>query len=183
MLGSLLAGLDESPGERIMYKGRFYKEIRGMGSIGAMVKGSKDRYGQADVKASDKLVPEGIEGRVPYKGQLAGFIYQLVGGLRAGMGYVGATTVDELRDRARFVKISSAGLRESHPHDVSITKRGAELRPGVLTMNVPIHETVVIVDYGSQYTQLIARRVREHHVLLHDRDARGGRRRPDERRE
>ena len=89
MMGSMLAGLDESPGERIMYKGRFYKEIRGMGSIGAMVKGSKDRYGQADVKSSDKLVPEGIEGRVPYKGQLEGYIYQLVGGLRAGMGYVG----------------------------------------------------------------------------------------------
>lgn len=122
MMGSMLAGLDESPGERIMYKGRFYKEIRGMGSIGAMVKGSKDRYGQADVKSSDKLVPEGIEGRVPYKGQLAGYVYQLVGGLRAGMGYVGARTVPELKENARFVKISSAGLRESHPHDVAITK-------------------------------------------------------------
>ncbi len=122
MMGSMLAGLDESPGERIMYKGRFYKEIRGMGSIGAMVMGSKDRYGQADVKATDKLVPEGIEGRVPYKGQLAGYIYQLVGGLRAGMGYVGAATVPELKENARFVKISAAGLRESHPHDVSITK-------------------------------------------------------------
>ncbi|MCB9833119.1 MAG: IMP dehydrogenase [Planctomycetes bacterium] len=122
MLGSLLAGLDESPGERVMYKGRFYKEIRGMGSIGAMVKGSKDRYGQADVKSSDKLVPEGIEGRVPYKGQLAGYVYQLVGGLRAGMGYVGAANVGALKERARFVRISSAGLRESHPHDVQITK-------------------------------------------------------------
>ncbi|MFT7619441.1 MAG: IMP dehydrogenase [Planctomycetota bacterium] len=122
MMGSMLAGLDESPGERIMYKGRFYKEIRGMGSIGAMVMGSKDRYGQADVKSSDKLVPEGIEGRVPYKGQLAGYVYQLVGGLRAGMGYVGAKTVPELKENARFVKISSAGLRESHPHDVAITK-------------------------------------------------------------
>ncbi len=122
MLGSLLAGLDESPGERIMYKGRFYKEIRGMGSIGAMVKGSKDRYGQADVKSSDKLVPEGIEGRVPYKGQLAGYVYQLIGGLRAGMGYVGARDVNALKQRAHFVRISNAGLRESHPHDVQITR-------------------------------------------------------------
>jgi IMP dehydrogenase len=122
MLGSLFAGLDESPGEQVMYKGRPYKEIRGMGSIGAMIKGSKDRYGQADVDRTDKLVPEGIEGRVPYKGRLSQFLYQLVGGLRAGMGYVGARNTEELREKANFIRISNAGLRESHPHDVQITR-------------------------------------------------------------
>ena len=122
MMGSLLAGVDESPGERIMFKGRAYKEVRGMGSLGAMVKGSRDRYGQQEVKATDKLVPEGIEGRVPYKGPLAAYVYQLVGGLRAGMGYVGAKTVLDLAERGRFIRISGAGLRESHPHDVTITK-------------------------------------------------------------
>ena len=122
MLGSLLAGVEESPGERVMYKGRAYKEVRGMGSLGAMVKGSKDRYRQGHVKSSDKLVPEGIEGRVPYRGFLAQHLYQMVGGLRAGMGYVGARTVTELREKASFVRISAAGLRESHPHDVSVTK-------------------------------------------------------------
>ena len=93
-----------------------------MGSLGAMVRGSKDRYGQADIDSTEKLVPEGIEGRVPFKGPLAQFLYQLIGGLRAGMGYVGARNVQELREKARFIRISSAGLRESHPHDVSITK-------------------------------------------------------------
>lgn len=122
MIGSLLAGVEESPGEVIILKGRAYKEVRGMGSLGAMVEGSKDRYGQQDVGESDKLVPEGIEGRVPYKGPLAKYVYQLVGGIRAGMGYVGAAKVKELRERARFVRVSSAGLRESHPHDVEITK-------------------------------------------------------------
>ncbi|HGY91872.1 MAG TPA: IMP dehydrogenase [Planctomycetes bacterium] len=122
MLGSLLAGTSESPGEIVTYMGRAYKEVRGMGSLGAMVRGSKDRYGQADVHATEKLVPEGIEGRVPFKGPLAQFLYQLIGGLRAGMGYVGAQNVQELREKARFIRISSAGLRESHPHDVSITK-------------------------------------------------------------
>ncbi|MEE9392726.1 MAG: IMP dehydrogenase [Planctomycetota bacterium] len=122
MLGSLLAGLHESPGERVMFKGRPYKEIRGMGSIGAMVQGSADRYGQADIREADKLVPEGIEGRVPYKGHLADYIYQLVGGLRAGMGYVGAKNVAELHENTKFIRISGAGLRESHPHDVQITK-------------------------------------------------------------
>lgn len=122
MLGSLLAGVDESPSEIVMFKGRAYKEVRGMGSLGAMVKGSKDRYGQADVRSTEKLVPEGIEGRVPYRGPLDQYLYQLVGGLRAGMGYVGAAGIKELQERARFVRITSAGLRESHPHDVSITK-------------------------------------------------------------
>ncbi len=122
MLGSLLAGTDESPGEMVILKGRAYKEVRGMGSLGAMVKGSRDRYGQQDVRDAQKLVPEGIEGRVPYKGPLGSFVYQLVGGLRSGMGYVGASTVAELQAKARFVRVSAAGLRESHPHDVEITK-------------------------------------------------------------
>lgn len=122
MLGSLLAGVDEAPGEIISYKGRAYKEVRGMGSLAAMVQGSKDRYGQANVSATEKLVPEGIEGRVPYKGPIARHLYQLVGGLRAGMGYVGAQTVPEFQEKAEFVRISGASLRESHPHDVAITK-------------------------------------------------------------
>jgi IMP dehydrogenase len=122
MIGSLFAGVDESPGEVVVLKGRAYKEVRGMGSLGAMIQGSKDRYGQAGVNDAQKLVPEGIEGRVPYKGPLSSFLYQLVGGLRAGMGYVGASTVPELRKRAQFVRITAAGLRESHPHDVTITK-------------------------------------------------------------
>ena len=122
MLGSLLAGTDESPGEMVILKGRAYKEVRGMGSLGAMVQGSRDRYGQQDVRDAQKLVPEGIEGRVPYKGPLGSFVYQLVGGLRSGMGYVGASTVAELQAKARFVRVSAAGLRESHPHDVEITK-------------------------------------------------------------
>jgi IMP dehydrogenase len=122
MLGSLFAGLDESPGETILYKGRSFKAVRGMGSIGAMSQGSSERYRQGDVKSSDKLVPEGIEGMVPYKGKLQSFTYQLVGGVRAGMGYVGAADVRELWQRARFVQVTAAGVRESHPHDVNITK-------------------------------------------------------------
>ena len=122
MLGSLLAGTDESPGEVVILKGRAWKEVRGMGSLGAMVRGSKDRYGQQDVRDQQKLVPEGIEGRVPCKGPLGAFVYQLVGGVRAGMGYLGARSVEELRAKARFVRVSAAGLRESHPHDVEITK-------------------------------------------------------------
>ncbi len=125
MIGSLFAGLTESPGETIMFQGRYYKSYRGMGSIGAMVRGSKDRYGQAGVSESQKLVPEGVEGRVPFKGPLANFVYQLVGGLRAGMGYVGARNTDELRTRSRFIRISSASLRESHPHDIFITKESS----------------------------------------------------------
>ncbi|MCK6446843.1 MAG: IMP dehydrogenase [Planctomycetes bacterium] len=122
MLGSLFAGLEESPGEVILYKGRSFKSVRGMGSLGAMMQGGKERYRQGDVKEVDKLVPEGIEGMVPYKGKLSTFTYQFVGGLRSGMGYVGAKTIRELWTRAQFVRVTSAGVRESHPHDVSITK-------------------------------------------------------------
>jgi IMP dehydrogenase len=122
MLGSLLAGTEESPGEMVIRKGRAYKEVRGMGSLGAMVKGSKDRYGQQGISDSKKLVPEGIEGRVPFKGPVSPYLYQLIGGVRAGMGYVGALNVEELSKKARFVRITTAGLRESHPHDVEITR-------------------------------------------------------------
>lgn len=122
MLGSLFAGLAESPGQLVIYKGRQFKEYRGMGSIGAMVQGSADRYGQDKGTEKDKLVPEGVEGRVPYRGMLSSYVYQLVGGLRAGMGYCGTPTVEELRKKARFVRISSAGVSESHPHDIMITK-------------------------------------------------------------
>ena len=121
MCGSLFAGLEESPGDTILYRGRTFKQYRGMGSLGAMVQGSSDRYAQSDVQ-KDKLVPEGVEGRVPYRGKLSDFVYQLVGGLRAGMGYVGAATIPELQKRARFVKISGASLRENHPHDIAITR-------------------------------------------------------------
>jgi IMP dehydrogenase len=122
MIGSLFAGTDESPGETVLYQGRTYKVYRGMGSLGAMKLGSKDRYGQAGVDELQKLVPEGIEGQVPYRGSLSSNIYQLLGGLRAGMGYVGAKSLDELREKAVFVQISAASLRESHPHDVIVTK-------------------------------------------------------------
>lgn len=122
MLGNLLAGTDESPGDLEIYKGRSYKVYRGMGSLGAMKDGSKDRYFQDGEEEVKKLVPEGIEGRVPYKGPVADTLYQLVGGLRAGMGYCGARTIEELYEKGRFVQITSAGLRESHPHDVNITK-------------------------------------------------------------
>jgi IMP dehydrogenase len=128
MIGSLFAGTDEAPGEVVLLQGRSYKSYRGMGSIGAMKEGSKDRYFQADVETPQKLVPEGIEGRVPYKGPLRDSIYQLVGGLRASMGYLGAATIAELHAKARFVKISSAGLRESHVHDVIITKEAPNYR-------------------------------------------------------
>ena len=121
MVGSLLAGVAESPGEVVLYEGRAFKAYRGMGSIGAMRKGSADRYGQSNIESS-KLVPEGIEGRVPFKGPLEETVLQLMGGLRAGMGYLGAETVSDLQDKAKFVRISSAGLRESHVHDVVITK-------------------------------------------------------------
>lgn len=121
MIGSLFAGTDESPGETILYQGRHYKLYRGMGSLGAMMQGSRDRYGQSGVEAS-KLVPEGIEGRVPYKGPLSQSVYQLIGGLRSGMGYCGCKNLKELREKAKFIKISNAGLKESHVHDVTITK-------------------------------------------------------------
>lgn len=122
MLGSLLAGTDESPGELELYQGRSYKTYRGMGSLGAMKEGSKDRYFQGDVQSTSKLVPEGIEGRVPYRGPVSATIYQLIGGLRSGMGYTGCRTIAELRQKARFIRITPAGLRESHVHDVIITK-------------------------------------------------------------
>ncbi len=122
MLGSLLAGLAESPGQTIIYKGRSFKTYRGMGSIGAMVSGSKDRYRQDGGAGRDKLVPEGVEGRVPYKGPLAPFVYQLVGGLRAGMGYCGTRNIEELRTRSRFILVSAAAVQESHPHDIAITQ-------------------------------------------------------------
>jgi IMP dehydrogenase len=122
MMGSLFAGLDESPGEMIIHQGRRYKTYRGMGSMGAMIQGSKDRYGQAGVKESSKLVPEGVEGRVPYRGPLGDFVYQLVGGLRAGMGYCGTRNIEELREKARFCRVSAASMAESHPHDIAITR-------------------------------------------------------------
>jgi IMP dehydrogenase len=122
MIGSLFAGTDESPGEIILFQGRSFKSYRGMGSISAMKRGSRDRYGQAGESQMSKLVPEGIEGRVPYKGPLSSLVHQLVGGLRAGMGYCGCRTIAELQERARFIRVTSAGLRESHVHDVIITK-------------------------------------------------------------
>jgi IMP dehydrogenase len=127
MIGSLFAGTDESPGEIVLYEGRSFKMVRGMGSVEAMKAGSSDRYLQEGVEES-KLVPEGIEGRVPYKGKLADSIYQLLGGLRAGMGYCGTRTIEELKRRGRFVRITMAGLRESHPHDVIITKEAPNYR-------------------------------------------------------
>jgi IMP dehydrogenase len=131
MLGSPLAGVEESPGEVLLQQGQRFKQYRGMGSLGAMkARGfSKDRYFQGDVEDVDKLVPEGIEGRVPYKGPLQGVLYQLVGGLRQAMGYCGAATIEDLKD-ARFVRITGAGLRESHPHDITITKESPNYRPG-----------------------------------------------------
>ena len=122
MIGSLLAGTDESPGEVFLYNGRSYKSYRGMGSVGAMARGSADRYFQQDVGNSLKLVPEGIEGQVPYKGPVGAVLHQLVGGLRASMGYVGAATIKELQEKVQFVRITGAGLRESHAHDIMITR-------------------------------------------------------------
>jgi IMP dehydrogenase len=127
MIGGLFAGLDESPGQTILYRGRSFKQYRGMGSLGAMMAGSADRYQQGggavpSQPANGKLVPEGVEGRVPYKGHLAPFVYQLVGGLRAGMGYCGCKTLEELRARARFIQVTAASVQESHPHDIFITQ-------------------------------------------------------------
>jgi IMP dehydrogenase len=122
MIGSLLAGTDESPGEVFLYQGRSYKSYRGMGSVGAMARGSADRYFQQDIKDTLKLVPEGVEGQVPYKGPVASILHQLAGGLRAAMGYVGAPDLTAFRERAEFVRISGASLRESHVHDVTITR-------------------------------------------------------------
>jgi IMP dehydrogenase len=122
MIGALFAGLKEGPGQLVIYKGRQFKEYRGMGSLGAMVKGSAERYGQSSSAEQAKLVPEGVEGRVPYRGTLSEFVYQLVGGLRAGMGYCGAKNIEELMKKARFLQISGASVVESHPHDIQITK-------------------------------------------------------------
>ncbi|MEY3160351.1 MAG: hypothetical protein RIT25_342 [Planctomycetota bacterium] len=122
MLGSMLAGLDESPGETILYRGRSFKAVRGMGSLGAMEAGSADRYAQGEVKERMKFVPEGVEGMVPFRGALADFAYQIVGGIRSGMGYCGSRTLEELASKAKFVRVTAAGLRESHPHDIQITK-------------------------------------------------------------
>ena len=137
MIGGLFAGLAESPGRTILYKGRTFKTYRGMGSLGAMVKGSSERYRQADVTASGegngKLVPEGVEGRVPFKGPLGDYVYQLVGGLRAGMGYCGTRTIDELRTEAQFIQVSPASVRESHPHDIAITQESPNYSPEYTT--------------------------------------------------
>ncbi|RVB29235.1 IMP dehydrogenase, partial [Mesorhizobium sp. M7A.F.Ca.CA.001.07.2.1] len=122
MIGSLLAGTDESPGEVYLHQGRSFKAYRGMGSVGAMARGSADRYFQAEVRDTLKLVPEGIEGQVPYKGPVSGVLHQLAGGLKAAMGYVGGRDLADFRERATFVRISNAGLRESHAHDVTITR-------------------------------------------------------------
>jgi IMP dehydrogenase len=128
MIGSLFAGTDEAPGEIILYQGRSYKVYRGMGSIGAMRAGSRDRYFQAEVTSDAKLVPEGIEGRVPYRGSLSQSIYQLIGGLKSGMGYTGCRTIEDLRTKARFLRATAMGLRESHVHDVIITKEAPNYR-------------------------------------------------------
>jgi IMP dehydrogenase len=134
MIGGLFAGLEESPGAQILFQGRTFKVYRGMGSLGAMVQGSGERYRQGGGRGPDKMVPEGVEGRVPFKGALGPFVYQLVGGLRAGMGYCGTRTIDELRKDARFIQVSSASVRESHPHDITITQEApnysAEYVPG-----------------------------------------------------
>lgn len=126
MIGGLLAGVDESPGEMILFKGRSFKRYRGMGSLGAMMKGSSERYRQGDsnreANSRSKLVPEGVEGRVPYKGALQPLLYQMIGGLRSGMGYVGASTIDSLRTDTQFIKVSAASVRENHPHDIAITQ-------------------------------------------------------------
>ncbi|EMB16234.1 MULTISPECIES: IMP dehydrogenase [Rhodopirellula] len=130
MIGSLFAGLAESPGKMILYQGRTFKAYRGMGSMGAMVKGSSDRYRQKGTEAG-KLVPEGVEGRVPFKGPLSDYAYQLVGGLRAGMGYVGTRTIEELRRDAKFIRVSAATVRENHPHDIAITQEAPNYSPDV----------------------------------------------------
>jgi IMP dehydrogenase len=129
MVGSLLAGTDEAPGARVLYEGRTYKIHRGMGSLGAMKRGSKDRYSQGDIEELEKLVPEGIEGRVPYRGPASTVIYQLMGGLRAGMGYTGCRTIKELRTKAKMVRQSPQGLRESHVHGVTVTQEAPNYGP------------------------------------------------------
>jgi len=129
MLGSVLAGVDESPGEIVLYEGRRYKDYRGMGSLGAMTRFSKDRYGTGQTSDSGKTVPEGIEGRVPFKGRPRDLIFQFTGGLRSGMGYLGAESLPDLQARAKFVRISNAGLIESHPHSITLTKEAPNYSP------------------------------------------------------
>jgi IMP dehydrogenase len=128
MIGNLFAGTDETPGEIVLYQGRSYKVYRGMGSLEAMKEGSKDRYSQEGVESESKLVPEGIEGRVPYRGALSFCIQQLIGGLKAGMGYLGAKDLQDLKRKATFIRITPSGLRESHVHDVIITKEAPNYR-------------------------------------------------------
>ena len=128
MIGSLFAGTDEAPGEVVLYQGRSYKTYRGMGSLGAMAQGSKDRYFQSEIDEVGKLVPEGIEGRVPYRGSLSFNIHQLLGGLRAGMGYCGAENLSLLQEKAQFIRITNSGLVESHPHDIDVTKEAPNYR-------------------------------------------------------
>jgi IMP dehydrogenase len=128
MVGSLFAGTEESPGETVLFQGRSYKVYRGMGSLEAMKKGSKDRYFQTDVEDEKKLVPEGIEGRVPYRGSLSSSVYQLVGGVKAGMGYVGCKNIEELRKNSKFIKITPSGLKESHVHGIIITREAPNYR-------------------------------------------------------
>jgi len=130
MIGSMFAGFNESPGDIIYHNGRAYKAYRGMGSLGAMAKGSSERYRQAGSEKGKKFVPEGVEGRVPYKGELSEYVQQLIGGLRAGMGYCGALTIKDLQ-QATFIRISSASVSESHPHGISITKEAPNYSPGV----------------------------------------------------
>ncbi|MFP6650197.1 MAG: IMP dehydrogenase [Pirellulaceae bacterium] len=134
MIGGLFAGLEESPGQLILYQGRTFKSYRGMGSLGAMVKGSSERYRQGNT-GNGKLVPEGVEGRVPFKGALSDYVYQLVGGLRAGMGYCGTSTIDELRTKASFIRVTAASTRESHPHDIAITQESPNYSPEYPTGN------------------------------------------------
>ena len=129
MIGGLFAGLEESPGDQILYQGRTFKVYRGMGSLSAMAKGSSERYRQGSALSTGKLVPEGVEGRVPFKGSLGPFVYQLVGGLRAGMGYCGTSTIDELRTNAKFIRVTPASVRESHPHDIAITREAPNYSP------------------------------------------------------
>ena len=128
MIGSLLAGTDEAPGEVFLYQGRSYKSYRGMGSLGAMARGSADRYFQDAATELEKLVPEGVEGRVPYKGSVVNIVHQLAGGLRAAMGYTGSANIHDMRTKPVFVRITNAGIRESHVHDVSITKEAPNYR-------------------------------------------------------
>ena len=128
MMGSMFAGTEEAPGEVILFQGRSYKSYRGMGSLGAMADGSADRYFQDSANNADKLVPEGIEGRVPYKGSVLAILFQLVGGVRSSMGYCGCASIDDLHSKAEFVEITSAGMRESHVHDVQITKEAPNYR-------------------------------------------------------